>query len=218
MAGGFAGIIESAHLFGDLGQIDRHLLARNRDFHLDGDWLADVDAVVVHIGCGFIDPVGNVPRAGAGRALRLFHDMANSGERFHAAITRQQFAKASLACCDGGDLRAQIAHGSVGIPDIHADDLDEVLVDHARLLILHDGDLDPLGIDIGGDAAERAAHIWPMGHAAGEGAQFAFKEDWLAESEMVQMTAREIGVVGDEDVAGLDIVAAKMTDLRAHRL
>ena len=61
-AGRQAGIVEAAHLLADVRQVDRHLVAALLDAHLDRDALADVDAVVVHEGFGFVDAIGDGAR------------------------------------------------------------------------------------------------------------------------------------------------------------
>ena len=86
---------------------------------------------------------------------------------------------------------------------VHADDVDEVLVDLAAVLIFQDRDLQPFGIDVGGHAAEQAADIDPMRHAAGEADQHALVEDRQGQGDVVEVAAGRVGVVGDVDVARL---------------
>ena len=65
MARGDAGIVEAAHLFRDVGQIDGHLVAFDLDADLDRNGRADTHAIIVHEGLRFVDSVGNGARAGA---------------------------------------------------------------------------------------------------------------------------------------------------------
>ena len=58
-------------------------------------------------------------------------------------------------------------------------------------------------------AAEDAADVEPVRHAAGEADQLALVEDRQRQGDVVEMAAGEIGVVGDVDVAGLDVVARR---------
>ena len=74
VAGGDAGIVEAAHLARDVGEIDRHLVALDDDAHLDRHLLADVDAVVVHVGLRLIDAVRDRARARARHRLGMIHD------------------------------------------------------------------------------------------------------------------------------------------------
>ena len=91
-------------------------------------------------------------------------------------------------------------------------------VDHAAILIFQDRDLQPLRIDVGAHAAEDAADVEPVRHAAGEGHELALVEDRQRERDMVEMAAGEIGVVGDVDVGGADVGGAEMRNLCLHRL
>ena len=135
-----------------------------------------------------------------------------------AAVTLDQLQEAPLAGLHRRDLRAQIAHGAARQPHVHLDHLDQRLVDHAAIVILHDRDLQAFRKDVGAHAANQAADIEPMRHAAGEADQRVALEDRQRQRDVVEMAAGEIGVVGDVDVAGLDALAAEMADLRLHGL
>src|ERR1700732_3552352 len=65
MPRGDPGVVEAAHLLGDLAEIDGHLVALHGDTDPDRHRLAELDAVVVHVGFGFVDAVGNGARAPA---------------------------------------------------------------------------------------------------------------------------------------------------------
>ena len=93
-----------------------------------------------------------------------------------------------------------------------------VVVDHAAVVQFHDRDLQAFGIDVRGHAAERAADVEPMRHAAGEADQGSLVEDRQRQRDVIEVAAGEIGVVGDVDVAGLDVLLAEMLDLRLHGL
>ena len=80
VAGGDAGIVEAAHLLRDLGQVDRHLVALDDDAHADRHRLADVDAVVVHVGFGLVDAVRDGARARARHRLGVVHDRGDRTE------------------------------------------------------------------------------------------------------------------------------------------
>jgi hypothetical protein len=74
VSGRDAGIVEAAHLFRDVGEIDRHLIADLCHLHLDRNRGADGNAVIIHEGFRFIDAVRNRTRARACGALGLIHD------------------------------------------------------------------------------------------------------------------------------------------------
>src|SRR6185312_14817357 len=64
---------------------------------------------------------------------------------------------------------------------------------------------------------EHAADIEPMRHAAGEADEPILVEDRQRQGDVVQMRAGDIGIVGDEDVARLDVVF-EMRELGLDRL
>ena len=77
------------------------------------------------------------------------------------------------------------------------------------LLVLHDRDLQAFGVDVGGDAAERAADVRPVRHAAPRSRPAAVVEDRHREGEVVEVAAGGVGVVGEQDVARLDAVGRR---------
>ena len=93
--------------------------------------LPTIDAVVVHEGFGLVDAVGNGARARARRRFGVIHDGGDRCRDLLAAVALEQFEKAPLAGLDRGHLGAQIAHRAVRHAHVHADDVDEILVDHA---------------------------------------------------------------------------------------
>ena len=134
-------------------------------------------------------------------------DRAAAPRPCHSAATsspkRRSPVVTAVICARRSPMRA------LGQAHVHGDDVDEFLVDDACALILHDRDLDAFGEDVRRDLAERAADIEPMRHAAGERDQLALVEDRHREGEVVEMAAGGVGVVGDEDVAGLDVRRAR---------
>ena len=64
--------------------------------------------------------------------------------------------------------------GAVRDAHVHADDVDEILIDHAAVLVFQDRHLQAFGIDVRGHAAQRAADIDPVRHAAGEADELAW--------------------------------------------
>src|SRR6516164_10844675 len=51
-----------------------------------------------------------------------------------------------------------------------------------------------------------------MRHAAGKRYELALVEDRQGKSEMIEMTAGRVGIIGDIDIAGLHVFDAEMTD------
>ena len=52
-----------------------------------------------------------------------------------------------------------------------------------------------------------------MRHAAGKANQMSLVEQGHGQGYVVQVAAGKVGVIGDEDIAGLDVLIAKMCDL-----
>ena len=77
MARGDAGIVKSAHLLRHVGEIDGHFVAFDLNPNLDRNGRADIHAVIVHEGLGFVNAVGNGQRSRACRRFRLIHDHRN---------------------------------------------------------------------------------------------------------------------------------------------
>ena len=144
VAGGDAGIVEAAHLLRHVGEVDRHLVALHHDAHLDRHRLADLDAVVVHVGLRLVDAVRDGARARARHRLGVVHDGRDRAEHRVAAVALDQLQEAPLAGLHRRDLRAQVAHGAGRQPHVLADDVDQRLVDHAAVVQLHDRDLQAL--------------------------------------------------------------------------
>ena len=57
-----------------------------------------------------------------------------------------------------------------------------------------------------------------MRHAAGEAGELALVEDRQGEGEMIEVAAGDVGIVGDVDVARIDVLVAEMLDLGLHGL
>ena len=134
------------------------------------------------------------------------------------AVALDQGEEAALAGANRGELGAEVAERAFRHADVHRDDVDQLPVELARALQLQDRNLQPLGVDVGGDALQRAADIEPVRHAAGEPDQLALVVDRQAQRDVVEVAAGDIGVVGDQDVAGLDPVGAEMRELGLERL
>jgi hypothetical protein len=83
---------------------------------------------------------------------------------------------------------------------------------------LHDRHLQAFGKDVGRGAVERAADVGPMRHAAGESHHLAIVKDRHGEGHVVEVAAGDIGIVGQEDVAGVEVLDAVMGELGFHRI
>ena len=207
IAGGGAGIVETAHLLRNVRQVDRHPVFPDRYLDPDRDALADIDAVVVHVGLGLVNALGHGPGARPRRSLRLVHDRVDRGQHLVAAVAVQQLGEATLAGPHGGQLGPKIAHRPVGQMDVHLDDVDQVLVDLPAPLQLEQRNLQPLGVDVRGHSAEHTADVEPVRHADRKRGQLSAVEDRQAEGDVVEVAAGDVAVIGYQDVARLDVIA-----------
>ena len=105
-----------------------------------------------------------------------------------------------------------------GRPHIDLDDGDQLFVRHALAIDLHDRHLQAFGEDVGRGAVEGAADVEPVRHAAGERHHLAVVEDRHREGHVVEMAAGDVGVVGEQDVAGIEIFQAVVRELGLHRV
>jgi hypothetical protein len=150
--------------------------------------------------------------------LGTVHDLGDRGIDLGPPVAVEQFEVAPLAGLHRGDLGAQIADRARRQPHVDADDVDQVLIHLAAILILDDRDLDAFRENVGAHAAKHAADVEPVRHAAGEAGKLALVEDRQGEGEMVEMAAGDVGIVGDVDVARPDVLVAEVLDLRLHGL
>ena len=130
----------------------------------------------------------------------------------------EQRAVALFAGANRGDLRAEIAHREFRHAHVRADDARELVVLHAALEDLDDRQLQALGVDVLRAAAERAADIDPMRHRRRERHDLAVVKDRQREDHVVEMAAHDVGVVGQQNVAGLDAVGSVELELRFDRI
>ena len=101
-----------------------------------------------------------------------------------------------------GGQGIQVSHDLVGFADVVADQVQKIGVDLARVGEAHDGDEDPLLVDlvrVGTEAA--AADIHDVGRAGEERHQRAVAERGRDEGEVVQVAGALPGIVGEVDVA-----------------
>ena len=131
---------------------------------------------------------------------------------------RDHLEEAPLAGLDRRDLGAEVAHRALGQAHVGLDDRDQLLVRHALAIDLHDRHLQAFGVDVGRGAVERAADVGPVRHAAGERHHLAVVEDRHGEGHVVEVAAGDVGVVGEQDVAGIEVLDAVVRELGLHRV
>ena len=78
--------------------------------------------------------------------------------------------------------------------------------------------LQAFGENIARDAAELSADVLPVRHGGGKRHQLAVVENRQREDQVIQMAAHRVTVVGQQNVAGLDVFLAPKRDLRLDRI
>ncbi len=148
----------------------------------------------------------------------MVHDRVDRRQHGLLAVFLDELQESALAGLDRSDLRPQVADGAIRDPHVHANDLEQFLVQFAGAIHLHDRHLQAFGIDIRRDPAERAADVLPMRHAGRKSDQFVAGEDRHRERHVIEVAAGGVGVVGEQHVARLDAVDPEMPQLRLHGL
>ena len=122
---------------------------------------------------GFVLAVRQAGHDGAALRLGLVEDRLHAGRDGLAAVAAVQLLQAPLGQPAGGELRAQVAHRGVGEADVVADQLEDLVVQHAALVQLDLVELEALhpGVGYQPGAAEAGAHasdVHPVGAHHGE--------------------------------------------------
>ena len=80
-------------------------------------------------------------------------------------------------------------------------------------MVLHQRNLQAFGINVGGHAVEDAANVLPVRHAGGKRNDLALVKNRDGKRQVVQVGTSDVGVVGQQNVAGVDVVQPPMVDL-----
>ena len=126
------------------------------------------------------------------------------------AIFVQHLQHATLARFHRSNLRAQVAHGTLRNAHIDFNDLENFRVGYALAVNLDDRHLQAFGEDIEGHAIQRAADVLPMRHASRKTNDFTFEEHGHHKGHVVEVTAGDVSIVGQQHVAILNLVVTKM--------
>jgi hypothetical protein len=181
------------------GEVERHSVASDVD--LDGVAGGTLEALDVD-GVG-VGPLAQPADACAHGGLALAADGARQGAEVVEAVLvheGQQLASADLVA---GDVGHHVAHHLLWDAHVVANDLDQELVEPARLVELADRQPEALVVDLGGRGAEaRAADIGQMRDAHRVGHEAALAEHRPHHGDVVEVAGAHPGIVGDDDVAG----------------
>ena len=169
-----------------------------------------------------VDAVGQRRELGAHQALAEQLELVQVAAALGRAVPLEDLDQAALAGAAGGDLGAQVADHLDRLARVLLDDPEHGLVLAAGLVELEQRQPQPLLVDLGrvhGDRAGReAADVDVVRHRRGVPLELAVVEDRLDHVDVGQVLAAEaVRVVGDEDVAGLDVLAEVLADVPHDR-
>ena len=80
------------------------------------------------------------------------------------------------------------------------------------------GICESLGENISGDAAELPADVLPVRHRAGKRNQLALVENGQGKNQVIEMAAHGVTIIGEQNVAGLDVFLTPELDFRLDRV
>ena len=180
--------------------------------------LADVDAVVVHERFGFVDAVRNLAHRRAGEALALVEDQLDTFLEHLRAVALEQVRETPLPGSDRSDLRPKVTHRKLRQATVAANDRGDFLILLAAFENLYERHLQAFGKNVPCDRAKHAADVLPMAHRRREGDQLAIVEDRQSENHVIQVAAHHLRIVGEENIARLDVLLAPVAKLRLDRI
>jgi hypothetical protein len=204
------------------GKVVGDLVARDGHLDVDRDQRLGPGRVLVDEVGGRPGAVRKLRHLLPGEALDIVLALLEGRQHGVLAVLVDQFEEALLAEPRGLALREEIAHGVVagaGVPDDHLDHVQEQL---ALGPDAHRRDPEALAevalrVDVEG-AGCRAADVRPVAIRLGEGDELAFDEHRPDDAHVAEMRAAGIGVVGDEDVARVDVVLEAVDDRLAGKM
>ena len=192
--------------------------------HEQPDRLAAVHAVVVDPVLEAGLAVRQVAQRGAGQALGIVDDLAQVDAHGLGPVPADQVDDLALGDVAGGELGAQVAEELDRQAHVLLQQREQRLVARAPVVHAERRNTHALLVDLGGiggiGAGDPAADIGVMADGGGEGQALSPIEDRLEHEDVRQVHAAVEGVVHDEDIAGMDVVAVvaqHRLDRRRHR-
>src|SRR5688572_1529575 len=179
---------------------------------------AEVDTVVIHERLCLINAVGNLFYRRARRSLALLVNQSDTLFECLVAVTLEQVHQPSLAGANRRELRAHVTHRPLGHAHVCADDRGDLRIFFAGPEAFHERKLQSFGENIARNAAELPADVLPMRHRGGKRHQLALVKNRQRENHVIQVAAHGVAVVGEKNIAGLDVFPAPKRDLRLDRV
>ena len=206
-------VIGTADLGAGPGKVKRNLISHNCDFRLDHQILVP-SPVIVHIVGERIAAVRQVRDRGPGLPRPICQPL--SAERLVCVQPDPvdqllQLIRAVLVC---GQLRPQIAPPLILHLEVQHDQLHHVLIQHSPVVQLDHRDAQALVVDSG----PLAGLIGVVARVDHERNEPVLIEDRLEEHNVRKVGATSaVGVVGNENVAVVDILGGKLPGQDLHR-
>ena len=143
-------------------------------------------------------------------------DFGDDGHQAVGAVFTQQVVNTLLGQQHGTDLGVEVAEEVLGLPDIGGKHPEEVVTGDAAVVELEGRDADALLEDFVGAgvvaAVGAASDVAVVGAVDAVEEQSPFVKDGADDGDVGEVAAAEIGVVEDEEVSFVDVVAEVVAD------
>ncbi len=206
---GECGVARSEALAAAAVEVDRDLVARDDDLGLDLDRRVG-DAVVVDLVGELVGAIGDAADDGAHAGFRRVEDLRQRALEARCAELLRLALDARRADIQGCELGLQVAPQDVGLAHVLQDDGADRFDQLALFEDLHGRDAQAFLENLRGAravaAGGNAADVQMVAERADESDAAALVEHGHEGDDVGQMLAAAIGVVGNDDVAGLPLV------------
>ena len=194
-------------LGGRTAEVDDDLFILDAHFGLDRQQIVD-DAVAFQEVLEGVLPPGQLGDAGQHPFLRVVDQALHVKDGLLRPVFADDLGEAVLAHVVGRQLGLEIALGFLAGADVGCDQGHYLLIHHPGL---HDPDgrnPDPLLEDLGGDGRHAprgdAPDVHMMGQVGQDAQALPFMEQGRDDADVGQMGAADVGVVGDDGIAGVE--------------
>ena len=203
------------------GEVEGDLVAVDVHSHGNADGVTTRPGGIGEVFPG-VDAVGDGADRFTDLHLRVGEDLRHGGVEGLDTVFVHEFADAPLGDATGGHLRLQIPAHAGRDAHVAQDHLIERFVEHTPVVQLHHREDQPFLKNFGGvgHLAEGhfAAQVDPMGAHGAERGQLALVEDRADRHHVVEVgAAAVVGIVGDDQIAGVQAVHAEFAQRRLHR-
>ena len=199
-----------------LGEVEVQVGPLNGQAGAHGDGLGQILAVTVGGGLGIPSAVGPGLDLLTHGGFGTIHHFVGTGNHGLTAILLAQFHQTLVADGQGADTGGAFAAHQVGLTVVGHDHVEHFVVPHTGLDDTAQGDIEALGDVVKGHKVGTGLCAAVIGHVNahdGEEGQLAFAEDGADVNPVGQVGGAVIGGVGQEHVAGMNVVAEFFLDV-----